>query len=198
MPRQPIRAHLRYSIEHEWIDTSATPSRIGITAVAADALGEVVFVDLPEVGAAVQAGEVCGELESTKAVSDLYSPVTGTVVSLNEAAVDDPSVISADPYGEGWLLAVEVTGEGELLSPQEYAERFDADIVEGAEGTEASEASAPPHLAEIGRVPRRYRSCEPIAMRFTTDLGEGTSNRMTGGPVADRFRPAAGLGCAPR
>ena len=139
MPRQPIRAHLRYSIEHEWIDTSATPSRIGITAVAADALGEVVFVDLPEVGAAVQAGEVCGELESTKAVSDLYSPVTGTVVSLNEAAVDDPSVISADPYGEGWLLAVEVTGEGELLSPQEYADRFDADIVEGAEGTEDTE-----------------------------------------------------------
>ena len=128
MPRQPIRAHLRYSIEHEWIDTSATPSRIGITAVAADALGEVVFVDLPEVGAAVQAGEVCGELESTKAVSDLYSPVTGTVASLNEAAVDDPGVISTDPYGEGWLFTVEVAGEGELLSPEEYAERFDAEI----------------------------------------------------------------------
>ena len=124
MPRQPIRAHLRYSAEHEWIDAGA-PARVGITAVAADALGEVVFVELPEVGAEV---EVCGELESTKAVSDLYSPVTGTVASLNEAAVDDPSVINTDPYGEGWLFTVEVTGEGELLSPEEYAERFDAEI----------------------------------------------------------------------
>lgn len=127
MPRQPIRAHLRYSAEHEWIDASA-PARVGITAVAADALGEVVFVELPEVGAEVEASQVCGELESTKAVSDLYSPVTGTVASLNEAAVDDPSVINTDPYGEGWLFTVEVTGEGELLSPEEYAERFDAEI----------------------------------------------------------------------
>ena len=127
MPRQPIRAHLRYSAEHEWIDSGA-PARVGITAVAADALGEVVFVDLPEVGAEVEAGQVCGELESTKAVSDLYSPVTGTVASRNDAVVDDPSVINTDPYGEGWLFAVEVTGEGELLSPEEYAERFDAEI----------------------------------------------------------------------
>ena len=96
--------------------------------MAADALGEVVFVELPEVGAEVEAGQVCGELESTKAVSDLYSPVTGTVASRNDAVVDDPSVINTDPYGEGWLFAVEVTGEGELLSPEEYAERFDAEI----------------------------------------------------------------------
>ena len=121
MPKQPVMPGLRYSPEHEWLDSSRP-------AVATDALGEVVYVDLPEVGSEVVAGEPCGELESTKAVSDLYSPVTGTVASLNEAAVDDPSVINTDPYGEGWLFTVEVTGEGELLSPEEYAERFDAEI----------------------------------------------------------------------
>lgn len=127
MSRQSISANLRYSVEHEWIDASA-PARIGITAVAADALGEVVFVDLPEVGSRVEAGEVCGELESTKAVSDLYSPVSGTVAAVNEAVVDEPCTINTDPYEAGWLFAVEVDEEGELLSAQEYAERFDADV----------------------------------------------------------------------
>lgn len=102
---------------------------MGVSAVAADALGEVVFVELPEAGAAVEAGERCGELESTKSVSDLVSPVTGTVVAVNGAVVDEPGTINADPYGAGWLFAVEVDGEGELLSAQEYAERFDAEVV---------------------------------------------------------------------
>ena len=78
MARQPVRPGLRYSEEHEWIDSS-TPARVGVTAVAADALGEVVFVDLPQAGSQVSAGEVCGELESTKAVSDLYSPVRARI-----------------------------------------------------------------------------------------------------------------------
>lgn len=128
MARQPIRPDLRYSAEHEWLD-GGNPARVGITAVAADALGEVVFVDLPEVGSEVEAGEVCGELESTKAVSDLYSPVSGTVVAVNEAVVDEPGTINTDPYGEGWLYTVEVSGDAELLSAEEYAEKYDAEIL---------------------------------------------------------------------
>ncbi|WP_194784870.1 glycine cleavage system protein GcvH [Actinomyces haliotis] len=127
---QPIRPDLRYSSDHEWI-SAEEPPRVGITAVASDALGEIVFVDLPEVGAEVEAGEPCGELESTKSVSDLVSPVTGTVVAVNEAVVDEPGTINADPYGAGWLFTVEVASEGELLSPQDYAATFDAEVVEG-------------------------------------------------------------------
>jgi len=112
---------LRYSAEHEWID-EATPARIGITAVAAEALGDVVYVDLPEAGSTVTAGETCGEIESTKSVSDLYSPVTGTVVEVNDAVADNPGVVNEDPYGAGWLFTVEVSEEGPLLSAQEYAE----------------------------------------------------------------------------
>ena len=115
---QSVRAHLRYSIDHEWLE-DGEPARVGITTVAADALGEVVFVDLPEVGAQVEAGEPCGELESTKSVSDLVSPVSGTVVDVNE-----------DPYGAGWLFTVTVSAEGDLLSAQDYADRFDA-VVDG-------------------------------------------------------------------
>lgn len=125
---QPVRPDLRYSNDHEWLSADS-PARVGISAVAADALGEIVFIDLPEVGAAVEAGEPCGELESTKSVSDLVAPVTGTVVAVNEAAVDEPSVINADPYGEGWLFTVEVASEGELLSAEEYAAKFDAEVV---------------------------------------------------------------------
>jgi glycine cleavage system H protein len=112
---------LRYSAEHEWID-DASPARIGITAVAAEALGDVVYVDLPEAGSTVTAGETCGEIESTKSVSDLYSPVTGTVVEVNDAVADNPGVVNEDPYGNGWLFTVEVSDEGPLLSAQEYAE----------------------------------------------------------------------------
>ncbi|MUN64261.1 glycine cleavage system protein GcvH [Kocuria sediminis] len=112
---------LRYSAEHEWID-SASPARIGISQVAVDALGDVVYLDLPEAGSTVTAGEVCGEVESTKSVSELFSPVTGTVVEVNAEAVDNPAVLNEDPYGAGWLFAVEVSEEGPLLSAQEYAD----------------------------------------------------------------------------
>lgn len=125
---QPVRPNLRYSADHEWLSADS-PARVGISAVAADALGEIVFIELPEVGSHIEAGEPCGELESTKSVSDLVAPVTGTVVSINEAAVDDPSLINADPYGEGWLFTVEVASEGELLTAQEYADTFDAEVV---------------------------------------------------------------------
>jgi glycine cleavage system H protein len=114
-------ANLRYSVEHEWID-GASPATVGVTSVAADALGDVVYLELPEVGAVIEAGTVVGEIESTKSVSELYSPVSGTVVEVNSAAVDDPAVVNADPFGAGWLFKVEVTGEGQLLSAEEYAQ----------------------------------------------------------------------------
>ena len=113
---------LRYSAEHEWVDASS-PVKVGISAVAADALGDVVYVDLPAVGDAVTAGETCGEVESTKSVSDLYAPVSGTIVEINQEAVDNPAILNEDPYGAGWLFTVEVTEEGALLSAAEYAEK---------------------------------------------------------------------------
>lgn len=115
-----VQAGLRYSAEHEWI-TDETPATIGISEVAADALGEIVYVDLPEVGQTIEAGAVIGEVESTKSVSELYSPVSGEVVEVNAAAVDDPSVINSDAYGAGWLIKVSVTSEGPLLSAEQYA-----------------------------------------------------------------------------
>ncbi len=117
-----IPAELQYTAEHEWV-AAGDPATVGITAHAADALGDVVYLELPEVGAAVTAGEVCGEIESTKSVSELFAPVDGTVVEVNTAAVDDPSVVNADPYGAGWLLKVAVSGgSGGLLSAAQYTE----------------------------------------------------------------------------
>lgn len=115
-----------YSEEHEWINATAdnavgTTVKIGITSVAADRLGEVVFAELPEVGDTVEAGETCGEVESTKSVSDLYSPVTGTVTAVNDAVHDDYSVVNNDPFGQGWLFEVEVSEVGPLMTAEEYA-----------------------------------------------------------------------------
>ena len=117
-----VVAELKYSAEHEWVAGDGSgPAGIGISAVAADALGDIVYVDLPEVGAAVTAGETCGEVESTKSVSDLYAPVTGEVTEVNPAVVDDPALINSAPYGAGWLFKVSVTEEGPLMSAEEYA-----------------------------------------------------------------------------
>lgn len=114
-----IPSHLRYSAEHEWVDESS-PMKVGLSAVAVDALGDVVYLDLPEAGATVTAGEVCGEVESTKSVSDLFAPVSGTVAEVNAAVVDEPGLVNTDPYGEGWLFTVEVTEEGALLTAEQY------------------------------------------------------------------------------
>lgn len=121
-----LPADFSYSEDHEWINSSADAAtgntvRIGITTVAADRLGEVVFAELPAVGDTVTAGDTCGEVESTKSVSDLYSPVTGTVTAVNEAVHDDYAVINNDPFGEGWLFEVEVSETGELMTADEYA-----------------------------------------------------------------------------
>jgi len=112
--------HLQYTVEHEWLDAS-DPAVIGITATAADALGDIVFLELPAVGEGVVAGAVIGEIESTKSVSELYSPVTGTVVAVNQAAVDEPALVNSDPYGAGWLLKIDVQTVGPVLSAAEYA-----------------------------------------------------------------------------
>ncbi|KAB7245960.1 glycine cleavage system protein GcvH [Bifidobacterium longum] len=117
-----IPDHLEYSEEHAWVDRSVDPTIIGITEYAADQLGELVFVDLPEPGARVEAGDEIVELESSKAVQPLISPVAGTVKYVNRDVADDPSVVNGDPYGEGWLLKVELDDdEPELLSADEYA-----------------------------------------------------------------------------
>ncbi|GAA4107248.1 MULTISPECIES: glycine cleavage system protein GcvH [Streptomyces] len=115
---------LRYSKEHEWLSSAEDGvSTVGITEHAANALGDVVYVQLPEVGDTVTAGETCGELESTKSVSDLYSPVTGEVVAANQDVVDDPSLVNSAPFEDGWLFKVKVTDEpGDLLSADEYTD----------------------------------------------------------------------------
>ncbi|WP_328319753.1 glycine cleavage system protein GcvH [Streptomyces sp. NBC_00388] len=114
---------LRYSKEHEWLSVAEDGvSTVGITEFAANALGDVVFAQLPEVGDTVTAGETCGELESTKSVSDLYAPVSGGITEINQDVVDDPSLVNTAPYEGGWLFKVRVTGEpDELLSADEYA-----------------------------------------------------------------------------
>ncbi|WP_025132828.1 glycine cleavage system protein GcvH [Leucobacter sp. PH1c] len=115
-----VQTGLQYSAEHEWI-TDESPATIGVSEVAADALGEVVYVDLPAVGTAVTAGESCGEIESTKSVSEIYSPVTGEVVEVNQAVIDDPALVNSDPYGAAWLFKVNVTEFGPLLTAEQYA-----------------------------------------------------------------------------
>ncbi|WP_333749575.1 glycine cleavage system protein GcvH [Streptomyces sp. IBSBF 2394] len=113
---------LRYSKEHEWLSGAEDGvSTVGITEHAANALGDVVFVQLPEVGDSVTAGETCGELESTKSVSDLYSPVSGEIAEVNEDVVNDPSLVNSAPFEGGWLFKVKVTDEpADLLSADEY------------------------------------------------------------------------------
>ncbi|MFD3943471.1 glycine cleavage system protein GcvH [Streptomyces sp. NPDC058579] len=113
---------LRYSKEHEWLsDVVDGVATVGITEHAANALGDVVYVQLPEVGDTVTAGESCGELESTKSVSDLYAPVTGEIVEANQDVVDDPSLVNTAPFEGGWLFKVRLAGEpDDLLSADEY------------------------------------------------------------------------------
>jgi glycine cleavage system H protein len=115
-------ADLSYTSEHEWVQAPAGPTaRVGITDFATNALGDVVFLELPEAGAPVTAGEACGEIESTKSVSTLYSPVTGIGSAVNQAAVDSPELVNADPYGEGWLFEVDQPAPGpDLLDAAAY------------------------------------------------------------------------------
>ncbi|MGE3289302.1 MAG: glycine cleavage system protein GcvH [Pseudonocardia sp.] len=126
MTESTLPTDLSYSTEHEWVAVppgAPVPDgavRVGITSAAVESLGEIVFVELPEAGAAVAAGETCGEIESTKAVSELFSPVSGEVVEVNPALADTPGLVNADPFGAGWLFAVRVEALGDLRSAAEY------------------------------------------------------------------------------
>ena len=107
---------LRYSEEHEWVAVDGAQARIGITDFAQDSLGDVVYVELPDVGVNVMAHASCAEVESTKSVSEIFSPVTGTVVEVNEALNDAPEQVNADPYGAGWIFVVEMADPAEVDS----------------------------------------------------------------------------------
>lgn len=117
-----IPSHLKYTKEHEWVESAGTAQyRMGITDYAQGALGDIVYVQLPKVGDKVTAGKVCGEVESTKSVSEIFSPVTGTVTEINDALASNPEKINVDPYGAGWLAVITVESEpSELLSADEY------------------------------------------------------------------------------
>jgi len=106
--------HLRYSSEHEWVAVDGTRARIGITDYAQDALGDVVFVSLPAVGATVVAHASCAEVESTKSVSEIYAPVSGEVVEVNTALETAPEQVNGDPYGSGWIFVVEMRDPAEV------------------------------------------------------------------------------------
>lgn len=111
---------LQYTRSHEWVRREGDVATVGITEHAQDELGDVVFVDLPEQGATFAAGESFGSVESVKAVSDLYTPVGGEVVEINSALEDGPEKVNEDPYGEGWILRIRISEEGELLSAADY------------------------------------------------------------------------------
>ena len=115
--------NLQYTKEHEWVSIDANTYTMGITDYAQAALGDIVYVQLPKIGESITAGKVCGEVESTKSVSEIYAPVTGVVSSINEALANAPESINSDPYGIGWLVKVDVTTPpSDLLTPQEYTE----------------------------------------------------------------------------
>jgi len=110
---------MRFTKDHEWL-TGDEIATVGITAFAADALGDVVFVELPEPGTVVTAGDPSGEIESTKSVSEIYAPADGEIVEINPAVVDDPALINSDPFGAGWLYKLRVTGTPDTLDEAAY------------------------------------------------------------------------------
>ncbi len=115
-----IPGDLQYTKTHEWVRREGDTATVGITDHAQDELGDVVFIELPEEGASFGAGDAFGTIESVKAVSDLYAPVGGEVVEVNEALNDNPEKVNEDPYGEGWMIKLRISEEGELLSAEEY------------------------------------------------------------------------------
>jgi len=112
--------NLQYTKEHEWVSIEGDVATIGITAYAAEKLGDVVFVDLPKVGTSTTYMKICGEIESTKSVGELYAPLDGEVVEINNAVVSAPETVNTDPFGAGWLIKVRFTNLPELLTVAEY------------------------------------------------------------------------------
>jgi glycine cleavage system H protein len=115
-----VPGDLQYTKTHEWVRREGDTATVGITEHAQDELGDVVFIELPEEGASFGTGDAFGTIESVKAVSDLYAPVGGEVVEVNEALNDAPEKVNENPYGEGWIIRLRVSGEGNLLSADEY------------------------------------------------------------------------------
>ena len=118
--------NLKYSKEHEWVRLEGQKAVVGITDFAQSQLGDVVFVELPAVGARVTAGKRFSVVESVKAVSDIFAPISGTVLAINESLNDAPEKVNQDPYGEGWIAVIEMeetTGAGELMNSEAYAEQ---------------------------------------------------------------------------
>ena len=119
-----VPENLRYTKEHEWIaELSSTKFRIGITDYAQSALGDIVYIQLPKIGSDVKANSVCGEVESTKSVSEIYAPISGKVVAVNNNLDSKPEIINSDPYGEGWIVEIEISSiklEETLLSALDY------------------------------------------------------------------------------
>lgn len=118
-----IPENLKYSKDHEWVLLTGSIARVGITDYAQDALGDVVFVQLPATNIKVEAGTSCSEVESTKSVSDIYVPVSGTIVSVNDALTSAPNLVNTDPYGDGWIMEIEVSdlvSVDNLMSAAEY------------------------------------------------------------------------------
>jgi len=112
---------LKYTEEHEWLLIDGDTATVGITDYAADKLGDVVYVDLPAVGTDVEAGKVVGEIESTKSVGELFAPVLGTVLEINDAVVDSPDLVNSSPFDDGWLIKITLSGDlPALLSRDEY------------------------------------------------------------------------------
>jgi len=109
-----IPAELRYSTDHEWVRVDGTTATIGITEYAQDALGDVVFVEMPDAGLAVAAGESFSEVESTKSVSDIYAPITGAIAEVNAELESQPELLNSDPYGAGWICRIEISDPSEL------------------------------------------------------------------------------------
>ena len=115
-----VPGDLQYTKTHEWVRREGDIATVGITDHAQDELGDVVFIELPEEGSSFGAGDAFGTIESVKAVSDLYAPVGGEVVEVNSALEDAPEKVNEDPYGDGWIIRLRVSGEGDLLSAEEY------------------------------------------------------------------------------
>ena len=118
-----IPANLRYTKDHEWVLIEGTSVKVGITDYAQDALGDIVFIQVPDIGSSVELHQGIGEIESTKSVNDVYSPITGQVTAVNEALAATPELLNSDPYGEGWICIIEAShiDESVLMSADEYA-----------------------------------------------------------------------------
>ncbi len=131
-----VPTDLRYSKEHEWVRADGDVATVGITDYAQDQLGDIVYLDLPAEGTGVSQLEKMGEIESVKAVSDLFSPVGGEVVEVNQEAVDTPELVNSEPYGKGWLVKIRMSGESELeelLSPEAYDELIEQEMEENTD-----------------------------------------------------------------